>query len=63
MCVRETDDGHCVVDADLIYGSDFAIASQWMIARAGTALFMTCVGEGEPSSHSNTGGIAAGIGM
>lgn len=62
MWVRETDDGHCVLDADLIHGSDFAIASQMMIAKAGTAVITSCVGEGTRSSHPNTGGIAAGIG-
>ncbi len=62
-CVRETDDGHCVLDADLIHGADFAIASQMMIASAGTTLITTCVVEDKPSAHPNTGGIAAGIGM
>lgn len=61
--MRETDDGHCALDADLIPGADFAIASQMMIASAGTALITTCVVEEKPSSDPSTGGTAIGIGM
>ena len=61
--MRETDDGHCVLDADLIHGSEFAIASQMNIASAGTTLITTCVVEEKPSPDPNTGGIAVGIGM
>ena len=62
-CARVTDDGYCIVDADLIKNPDFAIASQMMIGSAATVLLASCVGEAGSVSHPNAGGTAMGIGM